>query len=134
MHNASIPMDRARRAVRRPEGPWTPPRRTADGRPTRTTPPATPAISFGPRIYLVQTQPGFEFIAWSEIEARYAGAAISDQVAVPSQRGREEPHRTDRRRDEPRRNDNRRSGSRQGDLTRGGKPRARSPGGPCPIA
>ncbi|MBF6561104.1 MAG: RNA methyltransferase [Candidatus Binataceae bacterium] len=33
---------------------------------------------FGPGIYLAQTQPGFEAIAWGEIAARYAGARVHE--------------------------------------------------------
>jgi tRNA (guanine6-N2)-methyltransferase len=127
------PMDRARRADRRPDGAWTRPRRAADGRPLRAPPPAAPAIPFGPRIYLVHTQPGFESIAWSEIAARYADAALPDQAKAVSPGGREEPPRAEKRREgiprnergreEARRRDNRRGGGRQGDLTRGGATR-----------
>lgn len=68
-------MDRVRRA-RRPLSP-------SPGATARTVQPARAvpaALVFGPHTYLVQTQPGFEGVAWSEIAARYGGAATATEA------------------------------------------------------
>jgi len=71
-------MDRAGRAASsRPVAPR--------GRAAPRSAPSRPGVAplvFGPRIYLAQTQPGFEGVAWSEIAAR-CGGTNSDQEATP---------------------------------------------------
>src|SRR5262245_24875645 len=39
-----------------------------------SSPQAPPPLRFGPRLFIAQTQPGFEPLAWSEIEARVPSA------------------------------------------------------------
>jgi tRNA (guanine6-N2)-methyltransferase len=42
--------------------------------PLERRPPASRPLRFGPRLFIAQTQPGFESIVWSEIEARVPSA------------------------------------------------------------
>ena len=67
------------------------PRATNRARPqsrtdARGTDPA-PALRFGPRLFIAQTQPGFESIAWSEIASRVPGAREMAHRQVPDRAG-----------------------------------------------
>ncbi len=53
-----------------------------DGRGTQPRP-----LRFGPNLYLAQTQPGFEAVAWSEIEARAPSAREQARRVVPDRAG-----------------------------------------------
>jgi tRNA (guanine6-N2)-methyltransferase len=46
----------------------------AGRQPLERRPPAPRPLRFGPRLFIAQTQPGFEAVAWSEIEARLPSA------------------------------------------------------------
>jgi len=46
----------------------------AGRQPLERRPPASRPLRFGPRLFIAQTQPGFESIVWSEIQARVPSA------------------------------------------------------------
>ena len=46
-----------------------------------------PPLRFGPRLFIAQTQPGFEPIAWSEIASRVPGAREQAHRQVPDRAG-----------------------------------------------
>src|SRR5271170_3908902 len=45
--------------------------------------PALKPLRVGPNLYLAQTLPGLEAVAWTEIAARYGGADASPRLATP---------------------------------------------------
>src|SRR6266478_7607202 len=66
------------------------PRVPRAGAPRRSRDLAAPTpkpLRIGPNVYIAQTQPGLEGVAWSEIAARYATAAESSSDRAEASRG-----------------------------------------------
>ena len=57
-----------------PRGPRPTNRARPQAKPKARGSESPPALRFGPRLFIAQTQPGFESIAWSEIASRVPGA------------------------------------------------------------